>query len=234
MQAAATAGSGYSVDQVASAAAEAGIDPPFVSLALAEQRPAPAAIDRVADLVFGRDTSELVVSRHMDAPAGRCLGAIGRALRSSVCRCDLLEAVGDPLDGGTLVFALPDVGWDKSSPWAYLRWIGARYLSASIRRDPSGPGCTVTYHADIVRGRRALAWTLLGFDALVGVVAIAGGIAAGGWEGLLALPAVPLAALFTRATFRLSARRARDEMARALVGVDGALRGADVFGDGTV
>lgn len=112
--------SGYRLKDVEAAAAEVGIGSEFVQLALAElpaaggtsSAVAPVVAtpleERVATLLLGTDQRSLRVARTFDAPPAKVLEALGRTVGAYPYELELLDTVGGhPLDGGVLLFRVP-------------------------------------------------------------------------------------------------------------------------------
>jgi serine/threonine protein kinase len=107
------AASGYRLDDVAAAAAEAGISRQYVAMALAELPrgvavPAtPGVGEREATAFLGTTERSLGVSHVVPAPPARALRALGVVLQQAPYELRLRETVGaHPLDGGVIVFDL--------------------------------------------------------------------------------------------------------------------------------
>jgi hypothetical protein len=172
------AASGFRVEDVAEAAAEAGISRQYVAMALAElprgAMPTTAAeamgvTEREATRFLGTDVRSVAASVEVPAPPGRVLRALGAVLQQAPYALALREAVGGhPLDGGVLVFDLPGpiVGASgAAASTVNFYWLGthqqleARQVQVTLRAVPGGgPGAPertlVTMTADLRPGVR--------------------------------------------------------------------------------
>jgi hypothetical protein len=241
---------GYTMGNVRQAAADAGIDPRFVALAVAEQQHARDRVpsDRTARVLFGSDTRRLHVTRIIGAAPERVLPALGEVLQAPPYELTLADVAGDPLDGGVLTFNLPGAPSPITSRvlWAHLRFgAGARRLLVTLRSvrmpDGSGDGTEVSLHADLTPGRRSNVAGALFLDgvgagggavagwALAAKLAIAG-VAGAGLTGGLGLAGLAAGIIGYHTSFRSTLRRAAGEMAAALDAVGLSLRAATVFG----
>lgn len=194
---------GLTTEQVEAAAREAGIDPSYVRLALAELgSQAPGEIGgweaRIARFALREGAAAgLSTSRVIAAPAEDVLNAMRRILPNAPYRLSLLDSINDPTDGGILVFEVPRVVAASSLPLAYYASsVGVKRLAMTLHPVGSGeaPRTEVSVSLDLRHGVR-VAWRVSGlFGVLVGgvgggfAVAAAGPLgAAAGVIGLAAL-----------------------------------------------
>ncbi|HKG95688.1 MAG TPA: hypothetical protein VKA84_27510, partial [Gemmatimonadaceae bacterium] len=255
---AAAGADGLRLRDVEAAAAEAGISRQFVALAVAEMTAAarggaqaapPKELaqwqDVVATILLGSTGRSVAASRTVPAAPRRVLQAVGRVLRAPPFSLSLRDAPGrHPLDGGVLVFDLPELGGTRQSyPWTYTRYgVRARQLQVTLRPLPHDPNaCEVQLHVDIRQGLRA---NVIATSALTGFFTGGGGAAglfvavekfalAGAALGLPALGAavvaggVSLAVL--RASYRREIRKTVAEMESALAAVMASIRTDEIF-----
>jgi predicted secreted protein len=245
----------YKLADVQAAAAEAGISARYVALALAEQR-APDVAPRagaqltrwkewLATRVLGTSQRTLSVTRRLNASPKAVLQALGNAWTGTPWQLTLEDTLGGhPLDGGTLVFALPDMNWSGAA----YRWTWTRYgayvsqLRVTLHAAERG-ACEVTMSLDL---RGGLSMNLGAIGAVSGIFALAGGpVAAAFAKASLGLAGLgisgallgggTLAALVSTvglgAIYRWELRAAEKEMQAALTAIEGGLRLAHVFGD---
>lgn len=248
--------SAYRVQDVEAAAVEAGISQRFVALALSEL-PRDRALaapddegslrDRVGTALIGPLQRSLSVSRVIRRPAREVLQAIGRAFQGLPWRMTLHDQIGPhPLDGGIVVFKLPDMDASgQMAPCTWLRYgLGATQLRVTLRTLEHDRGATeVTAFADLRPGLGANVWGYAGMT-----VGVAGGSGAAGFaiglkamalSGLLlaapvavtALAASALAVAGSRAFYRWEVRRATGEMEEMLRAIDATLRSRSIFDD---
>ncbi len=246
---------GFRATDVEAAALEAGISQRYVALAMAELRSSatsqqlatesPAWQEAVATRLLGTTQRSLAVSRAFRFAPRVVLAALGRSLQAMPYGLELADTVGGhPLDGGVLVFKLPDM------VAADYRWTWTRYglyakelriMIAPLAGDPKG--CEVTANLDL---RRGLGANIAGYSAGIGLSATAGGItmAAVGIKALalagmaLAVPAVGAGAALalgayalSGVTYRWEIKKAAAEVERALAAVDASIRAFDLFGE---
>jgi len=248
--------SAFRVQDVESAAVEAGISQRFVALALSElpkdALAVSAAVDdnslreRVGRVMLGRLQRSLSVSRVIRAPARDVLKAIGRAFQGLPYRMSLHDQIGaHPLDGGILVFKLSamDMSGQISYPFNWLRYgLGVRELRATLRPLENERGSTeVTLVADVRPGHAMTVWSYAGMSfGLTAFSASAGGIAAAQLMALtgilvaapaaiIALAAGAVAVSGSRATYRWVIGRATTEMDDLLRATDATLRSRSIF-----
>lgn len=97
------------VTDVETAGAEAGIAPEFIRLARAEtiasgSRPLSPRMDRAATRILGTDRRVIEISRTLSAAPRHVLEAIGRVFPGNPYYLNLVETLGEPGDGGVMVF----------------------------------------------------------------------------------------------------------------------------------
>lgn len=205
---------GYSLDEVRAAAAEAGISAPYVALALEELRAAPAVTAgwqaRQAPRLLGATPAYLAATRVVDLPPAEALAEAGRVLQAPPFGLRYRDTVGPhPLEGGVVVFELPGpviTGGLERLPgqdaWYNLRGVlEAETVRLTARPAPGDARRTeVTLHADLRPGLRRNVNMGLGIGGMAGAVAAlptfaAGAALAGGPGGLAAAAGGALAAL---------------------------------------
>ena len=245
----------YRVRDVEAAAVEAGISQRYVALALDELRSKPPGelahaelspfAERLGARLFGTTQRTVSVSRVFRAAPRMVLTALGRSLQASPWLLSLTETLGGhPLDGGVLVFGIPDmVGgnykWTMTRYSAYAAEI--RVSLAAVAGDARA--CEVTMTIDLRKGLKSNLW---GYGALSATGA-AGGAAIGAGVGKAALAmagaalgaaaiagaAVAGAAVLAIAGpgYRWGLRAAVKEMDAALAAVDASMRAFDIFGE---
>lgn len=243
---------GYRVSELEAAAADAGIAPEFVRLALAEAtmeerrgaRLSPRW-DRVASWLTGTDRRQVEVSRVIAAPPEAVFAAMQRVLPEHPYRLDLRETIGnDPLNGAVLVFGAPPYTGALLNEFALdLAYGGLKELHVVLRPVRTGDAdvaSEVTITSDLVRGRRTnlyagggvVAATAAGGGAFATAIAAASGLS-------LALAALPVAAGVSlggaafgfgwRALYRWGLGRATAALDRLLRALDGNTRTGGAF-----
>jgi predicted Ser/Thr protein kinase len=249
---------GYKLVDVAAAAEEAGISRQYVAMALAEiprgglvatSSPTDPS-ERVATRYLGTTERSLAVSVIVNASPARTLRALGVAMRLAPYSLVVRETIGaHPLDGGVIVFDLPDSLVSVQTGESLNYWMGlraqleARQVQVTLRPLPGDPTRTeVTMTADLRPGVRrnvlfskwiaGLAGTFSGgFGAMFchyALAAAAMGIAAGGLAVGAAIGGGSV--LGYRALYRSTLAKARREMTRALESIASSMRAEDVFG----
>ncbi|MFN9576021.1 MAG: protein kinase domain-containing protein [Gemmatimonadota bacterium] len=178
--------SGFRLRDVEAAAIEAGISQQYVAVAMDELQSravvtsAPSArgvSDRLSQRVLGSARRQASTTQVIHAPAAQVLQTMGQVLQGAKFNLRLAETLGGhPLDGGVLVFDVPDMTGLESQgyAWAWLRYQGwVRQVRATIRAVPGDSSrCEVTLSADLTTGRPA---ALLESGA---ATAVSGGLAA--------------------------------------------------------
>jgi eukaryotic-like serine/threonine-protein kinase len=244
----------FRLRDVEAAAVEAGISQRYVALALDELRAAPAGTalaeplspwrDRVVTRFLGTAQRTLSVSRIIRASPSEVLPAMGRTFQSSPWLLHLRDTLGGhPLDGGVLVFALPDmVSGDYKWTWTrYGVYVPeVRVSLASVAGDSRAT--EVTMSIDL---RRGLTANLLGYSAVTGAMGGGGGVVAAvvakkalamvgaaliGPAATGALLAGLAALALSGPLYRWEMRKAADELSAALAGIELGMRAFDLFG----
>lgn len=246
---------GFRAHDVEAAALEAGISQRYVALAMAELKSSPVSLqkssaipawqDRAATRLLGTTQRSLAVSRPFRFPARTVLAALGRTLQAHPYGLELLDTVGGhPLDGGVLVFKLPEMG-AADYRWTWTRYgVYVKEMRITIATLPGDPrGCEVTAHIDL---RRGLTANIAGYGiGVAGSMATGGGIASAVGIGVFSLAGAALAAPVlasamvmglaayagTGALYKWEIRRTTAELERALAAVDASIRAFDIFGE---
>jgi len=248
--------SSFRVQDVEAAAVEAGISQRFVALALSELPRDPMAVtvatddaplrERVGRIVLGELQRSISVSRVIRAPARDVLKLIGRTFQGTPYRMTLRDQIGaHPLDGGILVFKLPDM--DASGqvgyPFMWLRYgLGALEVRATLRTLDHDRGATeVTVVADVRPGLAANVWgysgisfgataTAASFGGVIGakMMALTGALIAVP-VAITALAASALAVASVRAFYRWEGRKSTNELEELLRAIDASLRSRSIF-----
>jgi hypothetical protein len=164
--AAALPSGGYRLRDVEAAAQEVGIAPEFVALALAEQ-PAQAAVtvvdatarqERMTTRLLGTSERSISVSRVIRGSPRTVLEAIGRVCPARPYLMSLRDTVGGhPLDGGVMVFTIPNMmkNMMTGSAELYTSFTYRMYqlelfqLNVTLRPLAAGGGCEVTVYGDL-------------------------------------------------------------------------------------
>ena len=245
----------FRLQEVEAAAVEAGISQRFVALAISELPSADAQLaaagdggtrDRVARSLFGQVKHSLSVSRIIRAPGREVLKAIGRSFQGLPYRMTLRDQIGPhPLDGGILVFKLPDIDMSGQVgyPFTWLRYgMYARELRATLRvLDHDRGGCEVTVFADLRPGIAPNVWLYAMLSATAGVMGgigggIAGALAMSLTGAVIAAPVAvtglavgALALAGSRASYRWAIRKATSELEELLRAIDVAQRSRSIF-----
>ena len=183
---------GYALEHVRAAAREAGIAPEFLDMALVELEAASAPgfreedrVDRVSDRFLGRPPRHLIVSRVFDARPVAVYETLQRVLPAPPLSLLLVDTSGGhPLEGGVLVFDVPDFNWSATAStqsFAYdMTWCDVKQLR--VRLAPLGSrtdACEVTIVAPLAYSRRLNFWVGGSLVALGGGVAGGFGVLAG-------------------------------------------------------
>jgi tRNA A-37 threonylcarbamoyl transferase component Bud32 len=246
----------FRIQDVESAAVEAGISQRFVALALSELPKDATTIsaevdehsprERVGRMMLGRLQRSLSVSRIIRAPGREVLKSIGRTFQGAPFKMTLADQIGPhPLDGGILVFKLGAIDWSGQVPYPFnwLRYgLGAQELRATLRPLENDRNATeVTLVADLRPGIGANVWGYAGatFGTTTGA-AVGSGVVASqalGMAGVLiaapvaitALAAVALCVGSARGFYRWEGRQATEEMEQLLRAIDTTLRSRSIF-----
>ncbi len=248
---------GYRLRDVEAAAKEVGIAPEFVALALAEQPtasaapPLPAAReDKVITRLLGTSARSLSVSRVIRGSPRAVLESVGRVLPARPYLMNLKDTVGGhPLDGGVLVFGIPNMmknfmagSAEQYTPFTYRMYqLELFQLNVTLRPLPAGGGCEVTLFGDLRPGLKKNLVTNKWIAAVVATAAGAAGTAAGATGlslgGLALLPGLAGAAVLGGAAlawyrwlYRYALRKATEELDGVLTALESALRSQQVFG----
>lgn len=237
---------GYRLRDVEAAAVEAGIEPEFVRLALREMEDEAEAegASRVAAVVLGTEARSADAARTLRAKPAEVYEAMRRVLPAPPYRLALVEALGDPLDGGLLVFDIPPYNYNGgNAPLASAAMYGGvKRITVMLRPLPDEPdACEVVASADLRAGRsgNALGSGVLsamsgGLGALFGFGIGAQALAIGG--ALLALPVTAgavaaggAAALGFRGYYRWSIRKMEEALRQMLRAVEADARTGGAF-----
>lgn len=248
---------GYRLRDVEAAAAEVGIAPEFVALALAEQPTQAAAAvadssvrsERMTTRLLGTAERSISVSRVIRGTPRAVLEAMGRVCTSRPYLMSLQDTVGGhPLDGGVMVFAIPNMMKSVAGSGAmYTSFTYRMYqlelfqLNATLRPLAGGGGCEVTFYGDLRSGLRknltADKWIAGTMAAAGGAVGTGVGAAALALGGLAILPGAAGAAVlggaglvWYRWLYRHALRKGADELEGLLTALEGMLRSQSVFG----
>ena len=207
----------YRIEQVQSAAEEAGISRQYVALALAEldadigegkeleQRA--SEVSPMVHAVLGKHPRTITVSRTFDHAPREVLAAMGHALQRLPAALRLRETLGGhALHGGVLVFDLPVVnyhGMDGSGSYGNYLWTWTRYqlwvktVRVQLTAEPGHSSrSVVSLTIELPEGHYSSLWEAAGFGA--------GGTGLGGLVSLiLAKKALVLTLLGLPATIPL-------------------------------
>ncbi len=257
--------SGYAIAHVVAAAQEAGISNQYVAMALAERPQSKSGAmvavgdtdlgvsERTATLYLGTQERSLAVTHVVEATPARTLRALGNVLQQMPYQLKFRETVGaHPLDGGVMVFDLPDAPFLARGAQAdamNMYWTGtrrqleARQVQVTLRRLPGDkPRTELTMTCDLRSGVRRNVRASQWFAGIVGSVSglASGAIAAKTAVAVSAAVLGPVAgvglgmAALTLAWYRWLYPgvfdKARGEMLHALVAVGAVVRSEDVFG----
>jgi hypothetical protein len=167
---------GYDARQVRDAAAEVGIAPEYVALALAERVDASVGpvggVDRWAERLSGAEPRSLGVSRRFDFPIDAVYAAIRAVFAGH--HLTMIDSDGEPLDGGLLVYAFRERATEASDRLARELITDARFEELRLRLLPIDSGsCVATLSAPLTAARRA--------NLGLGAALTAGGGLFGGW-----------------------------------------------------
>lgn len=237
----------FTLDEVRTAAVEAGIAPEFVALAVVEVREEPESgltPSQEAAMVrwLGTRQRRLEVSRSVDAPPTRVFDAMQRVLPGHPWYLSLRDRSGDPLAGGILVFDVPGV---TEAPQGLLATHGMalelRQLRVMLRpAHGRSDACEIVVSAGLNRSLRRNTLAARIFSGTLGAMGAGGGVAlaaaAGVGGALLALPAVAglavlggTAAVGYGAGYRHSLRKLTEALERMLQAVDAHARTGGAF-----
>ncbi len=246
----------YRLRDVEAAALEAGISQKYVALALAELKSPsqktlertqniPAWKERLATRLLGTSQRQLSVSRVFNQSQRDVLQAIGRTLQGNPYNLELFDTLGGhPLDGGVLVFSIPQAGTENYRfTWTrYGIWVKELRVSLSAIPGDSRK-CEVTIQVDLREGITA---NLIGYGSVSAAVAAgAGTFAAAASSQLLAVGGIVLGAPFLGGAaiaglaamlasgpmYRWEIKSASSELEKLLAAIDAGLRSIDLFGE---
>lgn len=196
---------GFTRSEMEAAAVEAGISAEFVQLALAETGETADSHtrlrgwqDKAATRFLGIQERHIEITRTIAAPAPEVLAAMQRIFPAHPYFLMLTDSVGDPLQGGILLFQLPAYGLGNgvTTPLGqYGAAVDVKQLRVLIRAIGDGGPCEVVLSADLHYGVRrnwwlgtALSGTAGGVGGAFATAVAAKALALGGV--ILALPAV--------------------------------------------
>jgi hypothetical protein len=229
------------VTEVTAAAVEAGISPEFVRQAIAEVAHASTGEEGgpgawLTDVLMGTGPRAMAATRAFAAGPAEALAAVQRVLPGHPYGFALVDSVGDPLAGGTLVLELTTDGMGSHPKLKMLSATGSRRVRLTIRPAAGGAGCEV----DLVGELRAslpepntVGVTLVGFGAggggLMSALLAAKVVGLAGAVLLLPLGAgLALAGAATvaghRAYYRWCLREGAKELAGILASIDAHIR----------
>lgn len=206
---------GYRLSDVEAAAREVGISAEFVALAFAEQevgtRPAivsEGANERVTTALMGTGERSVSASRVIRATPKAVLEAIGRVCPARPYLMTFKDTVGGhPLDGGVMVFAIPNLAQrsagvrltENYTPFTYRMYQVELFQLNITLRSIDGGGCEVQVFGDLRPGLRKnlkadqiIACSMALSGAVSGTVVGAAGLALG---SLSLLPGIAAALL---------------------------------------
>ena len=206
----------FSVEEVRAAAAEAGIAPEFIALALTEMSADPIGglpprLDDAATKFLGTAERSLELSRRVDLPARQVYEALQKVLPGAPWLLMLRDVSGDPLAGGQLIFDIPTMtatgtltGYNLLAYYGYA--VDVQQVQIMLRpvAESDGSACEILLRAGLQRSVRR--------NFIFGrwSAGIAGGLGAGAGVGLgllmfgpgaiVAVPAMAGAALLSGGT----------------------------------
>jgi predicted Ser/Thr protein kinase len=246
----------YRLRDVEAAAVEAGISQRYVALALDELRAKPAGQslvpavspwkERLSTRLLGTAQRTLSVSRVYRSPPRTVLQTLGRVWQGAPWLLTLRDTLGGhPLDGGVLVFDLPNMTGTGNYKWTWTRY-GLYAAQARITMTPV-PGdtrsCEVTMTVDLRPGLSANLWGygimagggggvggLIGMAVAKKALAMAGAALLGPAGAAAVLVGAGMLAC-TGPLYRWEIRSADEEMTAALAAIDVGLRAVDIFGE---
>jgi len=238
-------GDGLSAADVEAAAVEAGIAPEFVQLAMAEEGgPLDPEVSlagwsgRGARWMLGGATPRRQLSRSIDATPEAVLDAMRNMLPQHPYHLTLHDTLGDPLDGGILVFDVPSAMTSSFTPFTYALAVpDIEQLHFLLRPDRTDggenhpvAGTELILSFDLRHGARL---NFLVGSGLAGACGAAVGAGAGALVAAAAAPALGVLAgavvlagtaggsgLGYRALFGRGVRKAVDELEKLLKQID--------------
>jgi hypothetical protein len=199
-------GGGYSLTHVRQAGEEAGIQPEFLELALAEETvleleggSQEGRYDRAVKRLLRDDRRALEIRRSFAFPSRTVWLSLEHALISEPNSFDLLDIRGgEPAQGGVAIFEAP-YGYQSDGSLKYYSAAAdtKRYL-VRVMPDESGEGCEVLVRVPLRRSRRIHGGVGIGLLTGFGVLGGLGGLGIAGLVGVTGgVVALPLAALLT-------------------------------------
>ena len=244
--------SGYRLQDVESAAAEAGIGREYVQLAMAELPAQGEHIARVSERedvritrVLGTAQRSIRVTHLIEAPAGQVLESLGRVVQGHPYDLALLDTIGGhPLDGGVLSFSVPAgimMTGSTLNMFAYrMKQLDLTQVSIALHVLPGAPARTeLVLTADLREGARknvrASHWIAGSLGSLLGgigtPIALAKGalLVATGFVGGGVLVALGCYGLY-RYSYRDALKESEKELLGMLRGVGTSIRSQAVFG----
>lgn len=167
---------GYDPRQVRDAAAEVGIAPEYVALALAERVDASVGtgdgVDRWAERLSGAEPRSLVLSRRFDFPIDAVYAAVQAVFGGH--HLTIIDSDGAPLDGGLQIYAFRETGAEATDRLARELITEVRVEEMRLRLLPIDRGsCVASLSVPLTAARRA--------NLGVGAALTAGGGLVGGW-----------------------------------------------------
>ena len=200
----------YTIDDVRAAAAEAGISPDFIALALTELKAdplggLPAKLEPAATKFLGTPERSIELTRRIELPTDQVYAALQRVLPAQPWLFTLRDISGDPVAGGLMVFDLPAFNWmatTQSTPLAYHgETVDVQQIQLTLREIPGSDGkaCEILLRAGLQRSVRRNfqfgRWTAGIAGVFGGGAGLGIGLAAMGMSAMVALPVVAGAAL---------------------------------------
>lgn len=180
---------GYALAHVRAAALEAGISEEFVDAALAELRAdraiaatGPPGRRRISNWVLRDPPSSVEARRVVRADPRTVLAAMEEVLPVEPYSLLLRDRLGDPANGGTLVFDIQGVGFTTSGQGfkAEAAFADLREVYATLHSLPGEPARTeLVLRSPVAWARRINAVIVGGLSGLGGFLGLALGVAAG-------------------------------------------------------
>jgi serine/threonine protein kinase len=245
----------YRLQDVESAAVEAGIAAEFVALAVAEQAqrvatPAPEESDRqdrMYTTLLGTRARSISVARTIPAPIKDVLETMGRVFPETPFFLTFRETVGGhPVDGGVMIFNVKQINAADPTytPFMYrMAQLALPQLSVTVRALGGPiPATEVSVYGDLRPGlAKNLKWDW-GFTGVAAGGSAAASTAIGafalGLGALAALPALGIAALMGAGTlrwyrwlYRRGLSKATEELESLLLAIESRIRGQSLFGE---
>jgi hypothetical protein len=183
--------SGYSLEDVRSAALEASIGEKFFEAALVDLRsertlPSAGRGGRLARRLLKNPPSTITVQRILEATPQTVFAAMEAVLPEEPFRLTLTDQEGDPLNQGLLVFDIPEVPSPLARGFAFeARDGGLQRIFISLRPiEGPTPSCEITVYSHVTSHRVGL-----GLGVLMGTLFGGAGYSVG-WLGGIALGGV--------------------------------------------